>query len=278
MLVTPHILLLFHGALLVIFLQISKHRTLWNESLIAALLFAATCLLHMQFAATGWYFRYEAYLVFLGIITLSTSLADVVSGIGPIRFDARALRKHLVMAILISSAAPIFLVRGILSLVIIVPGTANIYQQQYQMGLFLKEFYQGAPVAANDIGAINFLADIRCLDLWGLANLEVARARREGTYNLDVIRAVAASEQTRIAIVYTEWFDNPEIGGIPPEWSQVGEWRISNRIVAGGDTVTFYAVDPAARDDLIASLQAFSDRLPREVIQEGAYTVALYRE
>jgi hypothetical protein len=34
--------------------------------------------------------------------------------------------------------------------------TTNIYEQQYQMGLFIKEFYENKSIVANDIGAINF--------------------------------------------------------------------------------------------------------------------------
>ncbi len=52
--------------------------------------------------------------------------------------------------------------------------TTNIYEQQYQMGLFVRRYYQNSTVALNDIGAVNFLADIHCLDLLGLANAEVA--------------------------------------------------------------------------------------------------------
>ncbi len=48
------------------------------------------------------------------------------------------------------------------------------------MALFLKDFYAGNVVAANDMGAINYIADIRCLDLYGLASMEVADLKRAG--------------------------------------------------------------------------------------------------
>ena len=57
--------------------------------------------------------------------------------------------------------------------------TKNIHEQQYQMGRFLAEHYEGTTVTANDIGAITFLADIGCVDLVGLASMEAAQLRRK---------------------------------------------------------------------------------------------------
>ena len=52
------------------------------------------------------------------------------------------------------------IIRAETSLKITSKASTNIYQQQYQMGLFLKTFYEGKAIAANDIGAVNYLADV----------------------------------------------------------------------------------------------------------------------
>ncbi len=42
------------------------------------------------------------------------------------------------------------------------------------MGLFLNEYYNEDCIAANDIGAINYLADVKCIDLKGLGSKDIA--------------------------------------------------------------------------------------------------------
>jgi hypothetical protein len=57
------------------------------------------------------------------------------------------------------------------SLVITPQASRNIYEQQYQMGMFLKRCYPGKAVAVNDICAVSYLADVRLVDLLGLARM-----------------------------------------------------------------------------------------------------------
>jgi hypothetical protein len=133
------------------------------------------------------------------------------------------------------------------------------------MGLFVREYYQHSTVALNDIGAVNFLADIHCLDLWGLANAEVAAAKQKHTYQVLDIERLSKQTGTRIAMIYDSWF----IGGVPPEWTRVGRWTIQDNVIVGGETVSFYAVDPAETARLRESLIAFASQLPADVIQQG---------
>jgi len=42
----------------------------------------------------------------------------------------------------------------------------------------------------------------------------------------------------------------------------VGQLKISRNVVCASDTVSFYAVDPAEKDNLIENLKIFSYRLP----------------
>jgi hypothetical protein len=148
--------------------------------------------------------------------------------------------------------------------------TTNIFEQQYQMGSFVRQYYQGSTVALNDVGAVNFLADIHCLDLWGLANRDVTSLKREHNYHLRDIVGLSRQAGARIAIVYDLWFAG-EVGGLPAEWVRVGQWTIRNNVIAGGDTVSFYALDPSEVSHLIQCLREFSLRLPRDVIQSGSY-------
>ena len=83
------------------------------------------------------------------------------------RHKIRQLEMSLVLFIVFTALG----IRGIASLGNIPQASKNIYEQQYQMGLFLETFYSSEKVAANDIGAIHFLADIQCLDLWKILQL-----------------------------------------------------------------------------------------------------------
>ncbi|GAG74496.1 unnamed protein product [marine sediment metagenome] len=55
------------------------------------------------------------------------------------------------------------------------------------MALFLQKYYKGECIGVNDIGAINYYADIDCLDLWGLSNVEVAIAKLSRTWDTEMI-------------------------------------------------------------------------------------------
>jgi hypothetical protein len=265
----PHILTLLIGGLIVFILRNSKENRLWKDPTIMIIIFVATVLLHMQFARTGWFFRYEAYLVALGIFVIAIGICEYIPPKFTFKIDRRQIPKYtaitLVMLLLLSPLGK----RAKDSLKYTPQATTNIYEQQYQMGLFLREFYQGKTIAANDIGAIDYLADIAILDLWGLANMDVAKLIREGSYDTQQIYDLAKQKNVKIAIVYDIWFEI--YGGIPSQWIKVGEWKIPNNVVCGSDTVSFYAVDPLEKDNLIDNLRSFSSHLPKDVANRGVY-------
>jgi hypothetical protein len=51
----------------------------------------------------------------------------------------------------------------------------------------------------------------------------------------------------------------------------VGQWRLPDNVVAGGDTVSIYAVDESETVPLMQKLQDFSPFLPKAVRQSGRY-------
>ena len=123
-------------------------------------IFVAATLLHLQLAAIGWLFRYEAYLVAIGIVLVARHLADAgeFAAGRPRRVRAALTLAGLVVAAPLLTRAGQAIREGPLAI-------KNIYEQQYQMGLFLREIPVGSTVMANDIGAISYLADVRLVDL-----------------------------------------------------------------------------------------------------------------
>jgi hypothetical protein len=254
----PHLLYLILPSLI---LLVYRRGSFWTPANITNAAFVGSAVLHMQFASTGWFYRYEAYVMCFGIYAVAAGLAghlpgrDGWQGFGNWLFRAAVV---IMLAILVSSPLR---GRAAKSLKDTPKASHNIFEQQYQMAFFLRQFYQGQVVAANDIGAINYLADFRLVDLAGLGTRESAAFKLKRTYGSRQVAVVAEQYRAQIALVYDSWFQ------IPAEWTKVGEWQIRDNVVCGDDTVSFYAVDPAATPGLIENLRAFASRLPGDVIQ-----------
>jgi hypothetical protein len=266
-LVAPHLpLLLVLAACLYLFG--SWHaREKWDQDLCLLLILLGSAVLHLSLAGVGWFYRYEAYLVVLGILVN----AKLLWRTWLTWKDRKRLRgpgfSIAVGAVSILLIATTFALgkRGVQALRETAQATTNIYEQQYQMATFVRDYYQGTSVLANDVGAINVLADINCVDVWGLANTAVARAKLANTYSSAMVNAMAKASNARIAIVYDEWLD--PYGGVPSQWIKVGEWRITNNVICASDKISFYAVDAAEIGKLRANLTAFAPRLPPTVIK-----------
>jgi hypothetical protein len=229
-------------------------------------LYVVTALLHLLLARIGEFYRYEAYLVVLGIVAVTISIAELQSEV----LSLNPIRRVTSISLAVLVGFSLLAFRGINALRITVRATTNIYEQQYQMGMFLREFYDGASIAANDIGAINYLADIQCTDLFGLANMEVAELKRRNAYTTQNIFDLTKKRKVKAAIIYDRWLSG--FGGVPPQWVKIGTWTISNNVVCGEATVAFYAVDPGEEKSLTEAIKSFSSHLPPQVVQTGLWT------
>jgi hypothetical protein len=242
-------------------------RSLWDDRLLPAVLFLMVAVLHSFGIASDWFFRYQAYLNALGIWAIGCA--------GIPGLDFAALRRHAAAAVAAVCAAILVavpLADAAVQAVWKTPlASRNIWQQQYQMGLFLKANYPQEAVAANDIGAIDFLDDLRLTDLSGLASRAVMRAEQNGSWQRDLagtLDALTSADGVQIAVIYDNWFDyNPATGraAVPPDWVRVAEWTIPDNVVCGGATVTWYAVDPQQADGLRSALEQFAAELPAGV-------------
>jgi len=263
----PHVLFPLIIVLVIFVLRYSRSTGIWEYNQLLFLIFIVTTFLHMQFADVGWFFRYEAYLVVLSIVVTAAVLFQYLGDLlKREKIEKHMLPRYAVFLMLLLSPVVALTERAGKGIQHTPIGTNNIYQQQYQMGLFLREFYQGKWIVANDIGAVNYLADVRCLDLVGLASMETARHHRNGTFDVVAIDRLSLECGAQVAMIYDKWY--PEI---PESWRKAGEWKMENNIVAASDVVSIYAVDPVHFDQLLANLRVFSDRLPAGVIQEGLY-------
>jgi hypothetical protein len=246
----PHLLVLV-AAVLVLSAALPASRAVrgWDAVYVAAVL------LHAQLAAVGWLFRYEAYLVAIGLLLVARHAADAAAA------GARpwAGRPALALAAVVACAP--LLTRAAEALAQTPAASKNIYEQQYQMGLFLRELPPGATVMANDIGAIAWLADVRLVDLYGLATQETARARRAGAVDRALLARLSAETRPAAIVVYRSWFAD----ALPAEWVELGSWRVPDKVVVADRTVSFYAADAVGAPALARALAAFQPRLPAPV-------------
>ncbi len=72
----PHILSLMIMSIILFVLRFKKG--FWEENRIMMIIFFATCVFHMQFAKTGWFYRYESYLVALGVFVVSIPFFEFI--------------------------------------------------------------------------------------------------------------------------------------------------------------------------------------------------------
>ncbi|MDX9702213.1 MAG: hypothetical protein RBU23_04110 [Candidatus Auribacterota bacterium] len=243
------------AAILAVFFII-RDRKFWIIQVVLAVVFCFTTILHLLFVES--FFRYEAYLagfaVFVAGILLLPYKDDRFTGSKPNTSDmARIL--FIILAVVIP-----FDKHSVYSITKLPKVSNNIYDQQYQMARFIKQFYNRQAVALNDIGAVNYFADIRCVDLWGLTTMETAKLRMGRKYNVKTIEEIAESYGVKIAVVYDTWFPH-----FPESWVKAGEWIITDNYICGNDTVSFYAVNPNEGVRLSEALKLFSPSLPPDV-------------
>jgi len=239
----------------------------WDDRLLPAVIFLAVAVLHSLGVTVEMFFRYQAYLNALGIWAIGCAGMPAV--------DWAALRRRAAAAIAAACAAVVLAIPlGSLALQAMwkTPlASRNIWQQQYQMGLFLREYYPQGRVAANDIGAIDFLDDLHLVDLFGLASRPVMQAKLRGAWHSNLagtLDELTVAEAARIAVLYDNWFNpDPATGraAVPPHWVRVAAWTIPDNVVCGGATVTWYAIVPEDVDALRSALEKYSTDLPEGV-------------
>lgn len=226
-------------------------RSFWILSI-----FILSGLIHSVFGGFGWFYRYEAYLIVLGSFHLLIILFQWHNDTPKKITKPNIL--FIAIALLFTFNLPL---RGMNALRNFVRSTYNIYEQQYQMGLFIKKYYNNHTIAANDIGAISYLADLNTIDLWGLGNNEVTIARKGGYWNAAYLQSLVTKNNTSIAVIYESWFDKELTG----KWKKVGTWEVSYSFMLGDTKVSFYAIDPREAAKLKENLVLFNALLPKDI-------------
>jgi len=243
---------------LVVFYLLRNGESRRQSSWVAAAVVVTAVYAHLCCAGIGWFYRYEAYLYGLCLVALIPAFTPIMRAVStdPKFRVADALISITIACVLFSLPLQ---ERGS-SLLRIPRAMTNIYQQQRQMALFLRDYYMGSAVAANDIGFINYLADMRCVDILGLGDNWIARQKASGQFGgASSIGDVCKRRGAPIAVIYAAHFDVPE------QWIRVCDWTIPFNTACWDDTVSFYATNVDYADGLRRRLREFAPRLPKGV-------------
>jgi hypothetical protein len=214
-------------------------------------------ILHLSLAATGTLYRYEAYL-FLSCLAFTGYL--FCSHVKKLFVSRSFFARSAMVVLLFFLFFPIVL-RGLSGIEKTSRACINIYDQQYQMSRFVGKYYNGHPVAANDIGAISYFTSSPIVDLWGLASIEVTRSKRGRYWTPRFLDSLCRSRKVEMAMIYDSWFND----ALGYQWRKIATWQIQHNVICGDDVVSFYALDTTDQDFLKKSLREFEGSLPRSV-------------
>jgi hypothetical protein len=221
------------------------------------LIMLTTCtLFQLSFAAVGWVYRYEAYLILCSTIILSVIFYDNRRAI-----LARKRELNLFLLLLMFLLFSPFAIRTVYAFTKITRACINIYEQQYQMGKFMNKYYKTKNVAANDIGAISYFTLGNNVDLWGLGDNEVAKSRVKKYWTPDFLYNLSKRRNVRVVVVYDRWFDPLLL----KRWNKVASWQIPDNVICADDIVTFYSPDENNSEELKRNLHDYQKSLPPAV-------------
>jgi hypothetical protein len=221
------------------------------------LILMGAALAHVAFAYPANFPRYEDYLVGCSVLIMGTLIAKYRKAIPLAQFKGA---QWMAAAVLILLFIPLF-IRSEKTFQKAKQYCLNIYEQQYQMSQFVHNYYDSTPVAFNDIGAISFYSRGDKLDLWGLASIEVAKAKKLNLFTPAYADSLIHQHQTKLAILYDTWFDP----ALLHRWTKVACWHNQHNVILGDDSVSFFAIHPEDINALRQNLRSYQPNLPADV-------------
>lgn len=227
------------------------------------LIFLITLILHIQFAKTGWFYRYEAYLIGIFLIFILPFLINYFYEYlkkSEILKTTKGKKYLIIFTFLLFLP---FIHRGIESLNKLKYAPVNIYEQQYLISEFLNSHFSNQPVGMNDIGLSSLKSNAKVIDIYGLADNNITKVKLKGNYTSDFFYDYLNKKNCTILIIFETWFER-EINS-NNELIRVATWKIKNNEVCGMDEVSFYALDIISAEKLKNSLKDYQEKLPKTI-------------
>ncbi len=225
-----------------------------RERRLLLVVFIGAALLHVQFGLLGWLYRYEAYLIVLGIVANA-------AGLGSVRFASPGpwgwIRQRAAGAALAVLVVFPLLQRSLHATRDVPAYIRDLYRHEYQVGQFFRRYPVDGALLASDVGMLGYFSDAPIVDVDGLATFEFNTMARRNIYDGDLVLRVARQRRVQVSIA-----GNP-FGA----WTCVAEWRPTGDSDSD-DKLFFYAVDAAPAARLERDLKAFA-------AEDSAHVIAL---
>jgi hypothetical protein len=100
----------------------------------------------IEFHVNGWFYRYDSYLMAIGIFAISINIYYYIPGIYA-NFKRKVTSKYLIFVLFIVVLSPL-LFRS-LTIFEIPFAMNNIYDQHFQMSKFIRQYYDNSNIAAR---------------------------------------------------------------------------------------------------------------------------------
>jgi len=243
----PKAILLLIGMFLILNFSFFKDES--KKRKLLAYIISLGILLHLLIGKYGSFERYEIYIYTVTLLSIlylyKDHLIKIISG-------RRILRTGIFFTLLV-----ILIFNSYIKAALLTPiASNNIYEQQYQMHRFAVEYYK-KPVAVNDLGYVAYQNNNYVLDLWGLSSTQALKYRANDTSSVWMDK-ITKDYNVKFAMIYDMWFEN-----IPAGWIKLGELKLSKiRVTPSHNSVSFYAADNFAYDELYKILKEFVKTLP----------------
>ncbi|MFK7969796.1 MAG: hypothetical protein AB8F95_05485 [Bacteroidia bacterium] len=187
----------------------------------------ALCILPQVWLAQVGGYRYEAYLIGLGLwialpfiwkfVKQKESLAWVIAGVCLFPFMLRAgyfTANH---------GAAVF----------------DIAHQHRATAAFLNTHYPTASIALNDIGAVAYETDCRITDLNGITDPPMMKAKLAGTCTPAFVDSLSKARGVTIAALHASFVGD----AIPPHWVKTHAWELPHYFMTADPVLSWFAVD-----------------------------------
>ena len=234
-----------------------------NKNALTATVFIYTICLHLQFAQTGWLYRYEAYIVALGLVTAFPLVTWLLQKTKTVHlFRSNRIQTTLFSAITLALLITPFVGRAVKSFIDTPRAMNDRYFEHIKPAEFLACYYGNSTVVVNDIGAISYYSSCRTLDVCGIGNVEpVLRKIKKRDYTKKDVFEWAEREGAEIAVVQIACMQSL----IPEKWILVASWNFPRNVVFGDKRICFFAMNANAATILARNITEFVREIPEDI-------------